>query len=108
MEETAFSLLQEIKPNTLLDCIPKDLVALLPGFMLIRKYHENGSLKYKGFYKNRRKEGEWLYYYDNSEIRLQEFYIGGKLEGVVKMYDTSGFEFKYVYKDGRPDNSDFV
>ena len=65
-------------------------------------YYENGQLKYKSNYKEGVLEGEWLYYHDNGQLRFKENYKDGKLEGEWLYYHDNGqLRFKRNWKDGK-------
>ena len=39
------------------------------------EYYPNGQIRYKGNYKNGKREGEYIVYYSNSQLGYKEFYI---------------------------------
>ena len=36
---------------------------------------ENGKIKEKGIYKGDKKDGEWVYYFDNGQLIKKEIYV---------------------------------
>lgn len=69
-------------------------------------YNQKGNKVSQGKVINKKFEGQWLYYHENSkEIMTTEFYKDGKLEGTKKVYYPSGkisqeTSFKNGLKDG--------
>ena len=53
-------------------------------------YHENGQLKYKGDYKNGRQEGTWIGYHENGQLHYKGEYKNGKREGTWIIYYDDG------------------
>ena len=41
-------------------------------------YHINGQLKSKGNFKNSKKEGSWVSYYDNGSLNYKVYFKNGK------------------------------
>ena len=66
-------------------------------------YFENGQLSYKGNYKDGKKEGEHLYYYESiGQLWSKINYKDGKYEGKQLWYSMDGkLEATYIYKDGK-------
>lgn len=53
----------------------------------IKEYYENRQLKRQDFYKNGKPEGESKRWYPNGQLFSRSFYLNGKLEGdVVSWY----------------------
>ena len=64
-------------------------------------YYENGQLKYKSNYKEGVLEGEWLYYHENGQLRFKRNWKDGKKEGEWLYYHETGqLETTEIYKDG--------
>ena len=47
-------------------------------------YHENGQLRLKRNYKDGKLEGEWLHYHENGQLRSKSNYKDGKLIDPIK------------------------
>ena len=55
-----------------------------------------------GSFKTGKKNGEWLVYHENGQLRFVENYKKGKKEGIWKGYFENGdLSFKKSYKDGK-------
>ncbi len=90
-------------------------------------YSVSGVLKSKGFFKGKKRVGEWKYFFADGTLLSKEFYVDGKLEGelinyypnkkpaeitqykngfkngVSKKYSSDGILIEEVeYKDGKP------
>ena len=52
-------------------------------------YFENGQLNIKNNYKDNKLEGEWLWYFENGQLKYKSNFKDGKQEG----------EFLYYYKN---------
>ena len=50
-----------------------------------------------------KKEGEWIEYWTNGQLRSKGTYNNGKKEGLWKSYDENGIKTKYagLYKNGK-------
>ena len=65
-------------------------------------YFENGQLKYKSNFKDGKQEGEFLYYYENGQLWIKNNYKNGKLEGERLVYYENGqLEKTEIYKDAK-------
>ena len=53
-------------------------------------YHENGQLKYKGEYKNGKEEGPWFSYDDTGQLRENGEYKDGEREGTWVFFNRDG------------------
>jgi len=63
----------------------------------------NEPVKVKGQYKNDLKEGTFQYFNYKGDLKKEENYAGGKLDGKSVFYNTDGSEAsRLVYKDGKP------
>jgi uncharacterized protein len=71
---------------------------------LERKYenwYENGQLRFQGFYRNGKLEGERKSWYENGQLQSQEFYRDGKEEGERKYWHEDGQIWIHdFYRDG--------
>ena len=54
------------------------------------EYHDNGQLKEKGSYKNGIREGDFVEYHDNGQIRWKGNWKNGEPEGDWVYYDENG------------------
>ena len=66
-------------------------------------YHHNGQLRNKGEFKNGKREGPWVGYHDNGQLSDKGEYKNGKQEGRWVAYKPSGVLWKKysgVYKNG--------
>ena len=58
----------------------------------------------KGKIKDGKPEGEWLYYYENGQLRSKENYKDGKGDGeLLRYYKNGQLTWKGNYKDGKED-----
>jgi uncharacterized protein len=53
-------------------------------------YYENGNKQSEGVYDNGQMSGEWKFWYENSQIRIHQFFWEGKPHGTYRRYDASG------------------
>jgi len=64
-------------------------------------FYSSGKLDYVGNYKNGKEDGKWVYYWENGNIKSEEFYIRGLEHGVMFDYNEQGKAIKrYEYKRG--------
>jgi antitoxin component YwqK of YwqJK toxin-antitoxin module len=97
--EAAASFIKEIKEGTLLSFLPKDVLDMLPGFLLSRTYFNNGGIAHTYFLKARKFEGELLTYHLNGEIESKCYYENGKQEGESTLWSEHGtLESRCFYK----------
>jgi len=65
-------------------------------------YYNNEHLFGKGEYKDGKEEGPFAWYYENGQLFLKGEYEDGKRGGLwVKYYDNGQLEYKRQYKDGK-------
>ena len=65
-------------------------------------YHENGQLRFKENYKDGKLEGEWLYYHENGQLRFKRNWKDGKKEGEWLYYHETGqLYLTQIWKDGK-------
>ena len=71
-------------------------------------YNQKGNKVSEGMVVNKKFEGEWIYYHENSkQIMTSEFYRNGNLEGIKKVYYLSGkIAQETNFKNGLKDGSD--
>ena len=55
--------------------------------VLVEHYYENGQLKYKANFKDRKYDGLYEYYFENGQLEYKRIYEDGKL-------------IKSIYEDG--------
>ena len=65
-------------------------------------YNQKGSKVSEGKVANKKFEGLWTYYHeDSNQIMTSEFYVNGKLDGSKKVYYSNGkLAQETVYKNG--------
>lgn len=65
------------------------------------KKNSSGVVVEKGFFQNKKREGEWSYFYDDGKPSLKVTYKGGVLNGKSLRYDLQGnIIAELMYKDG--------
>lgn len=65
------------------------------------KKNNNGVIVQTGFYKNKKREGEWNFFYDDGMPSLKVTYKRGVLNGKSYRYDLQGnIIAELYYKDG--------
>ena len=65
-------------------------------------YYENGQLESKVTYKNGEREGEYVSYWMNGHLNVKATFKNGKLEGESLYYDEDGqFNWKETHKNGK-------
>jgi len=70
------------------------------------RYNENGQLKRKGDYKNGKREGSWVYYHDNGQLDSKGDYKNGKQEGSWFTYFQNGqLSSKGDFNNGKKEGS---
>ena len=81
------------------------------------EYHNDGSIKAKGFYKNNKKVGDWMYYYENGNIeQIGKYDSKGRAQGNWEWYyacktncpSNKGILKKQEYYDNNRLEGDFV
>ena len=66
-------------------------------------YWRNGQLRFKGDYKNGKPEGSWVYYHDSGQLWSKGDYKNGKKEGSWVRYNEDGSVWSLdtgTFKDG--------
>lgn len=67
-------------------------------------YHDNGQIKSKGLYVNDKKEGPWITWHYKGSLYLNENYKNGELHGEYKnFYSNETLSGQGVYKNGHYD-----
>ena len=65
-------------------------------------YFDNGQLMMKGEYKDGKRVGKWINYFDNGQLRQKSEYKDGKAVGEwIHYWDNGQLWYKGVYKDGK-------
>ncbi len=65
-------------------------------------FFKNGNYDYIGEYKDHIEHGTWTFYWENGNIRAQEYYINGKENGTMYDYNEQGIAIiEYVYNMGK-------
>jgi len=66
------------------------------------EYFENGQLKSNGHYKNGKYEGAWVFYYESGQLYARGNYKNSKLKGAwVSYYENGQIWFKGNYKNDK-------
>jgi antitoxin component YwqK of YwqJK toxin-antitoxin module len=68
------------------------------------RYYNNGQLLFKGTYKNGKKDGPWVSYWGNGQLFTKGTYKNGENEGPWVGYKKDGTvweEYTGTYKDGK-------
>ena len=64
-------------------------------------YYENGQIEAKGNYKNSKKQGEWIFNFENGKIQSKVTLIDGIVDGEWIFYYKNGkISHINIYKDG--------
>jgi len=88
------SLLRDIR-----DGFNKNNLKLGAGSSSSDLLNKNGK---RNKYKDGKKDGEWLFYYDNGQLKYKSNWKDGKPEGEYLTYHENGqLKFKRNYKDGK-------
>jgi antitoxin component YwqK of YwqJK toxin-antitoxin module len=67
-------------------------------------YWDNGRLNYKGTYKNGKKDGPWVEYHKNGQLKEKGTFKNGKPDGPwVGNWNNGQIRTKGTHKDGKPD-----
>ena len=64
------------------------------------KFYSDSTVAEKAFYKNDKKEGEWIQYYASGKMFLKSTFTGGLLNGNFEVWYENGFpEIRGSYKN---------
>ena len=65
-------------------------------------YYDNGQVSSRGDYKVGKKDGTWVYYHSNGQLSYKVTYQDNKKDGpYVNYYDNRQLASKGTYKDGK-------
>ena len=65
------------------------------------QYHDNGKLYQRGTFKNGKKHGDFIEFFDNGIMSLKCTFVDGVEEGPFEQYNEDGtLEYKGVFKNG--------
>ena len=71
-------------------------------------YHENGQLKWEGNHKDGKQDDLWKRYYENGQLEFRSNFKDGKQDGLYEyFYENGQLEIKEYYKDGNVNFSEF-
>lgn len=63
------------------------------------KYRKDGTLAYKGWIYNKRKNGHWEYFYKNGQPRINCFFRNSTYHGQCTFWNVNGvYEVRHYYK----------
>ena len=66
-----------------------------------RGWDDEGNLEFEGEFKDDKKHGKWLRFWENGQLEMEEHYQQGKLHGRVREWeDTGELIAEYQYEDG--------
>jgi antitoxin component YwqK of YwqJK toxin-antitoxin module len=101
--DAAVSFIKETTEGTLLSFLPKDILDMLPEFLLTREYYKYGKISEIYFSKAHHiLEGEYVMYYSNGKIQSKSYYKDGKQEGESTHWSIDGtFVSRCFYKNGK-------
>ena len=60
-------------------------------------YYDNGQLDYIGNYKGGVEHGEWIYYWENGNIKSYEYYEDGREQCVAYECNEQGVRIREFY-----------
>jgi hypothetical protein len=67
------------------------------------RYFDNGQLAFKGTFKDGKREGPWVFYYDNGQLESEGTYKDGKADGPWIAFNEDGTvwgTYTGTFKDG--------
>ena len=74
--------------------------------VLVEFFKTNGILESKGYFLNKKRVGQWTYYFKDGKIMSEEFYTNGKLEGKMTNFYPNGKEAEISnYRNGLKDGT---
>ena len=63
-------------------------------------YYPNKQIQMEGEYKNKQRNGKWIYYHEDGKIWSEGFFKKGKSDGLRKTYfDNGRLRYEGNYKD---------
>ena len=69
-------------------------------------YYDNGQVMCKGTWKDGKHQGPWVYYWDNGQVFSKGTYKDGKREGLwIGKYPNGYLMSKRTYKDGKQEDT---
>jgi len=69
--------------------------------VLVEFYTDNGKLQSRGYFLNKKRIGQWIYYFKDGKKMSEEFYKEGKLDGVLTNFYPNGKATEIsIYKNG--------
>ena len=67
-----------------------------------RQYYHSGQLKSQVFFRNDHRYGRWTWYYENGQLRLEENFVDGLLEGPnLRFYENGQLRSEQFYQNDR-------
>jgi antitoxin component YwqK of YwqJK toxin-antitoxin module len=67
-----------------------------------KEFYPNQQLKYKGNFKDGKRDGEWIYYYDDGKVWSEGGFLNDKRHGVTKVYFPNGqLRYRGGYDKGK-------
>lgn len=66
----------------------------------VKKFHDNGSIKEVGFFKNGYRHGNWSFYHYDGTLKEKGSYHKGLKVGEWESFSNTGNSFKVKYLDG--------
>lgn len=67
---------------------------------LYEEKHKNGRIYMRGYYKEGKREGQWVSFYDNGLMWSEAFYENGKRNGKsVSYYENGNVRYAGLYKN---------
>lgn len=74
--------------------------------VLVEFYTSTGILESKGYFIDKKREGQWIYYFKDGKKMSEEFYKDGKLEGkLINFYPNGKTTEVTIYKNGLKEGS---
>ena len=64
-------------------------------------YYSNGKLRMDGTYKNNKRDGQWIYWFENGSKWSEGFFSEGKNDSIRLIYFPNGKKrYEFYYKNG--------
>jgi hypothetical protein len=97
-KNTALDVLPAAKKDTLTNPHPPDTMG-----GIYREYYPTGIVKLQGVYKNKMRDADWSYFYENGKLWSTGLYENGKRNGYSYVYFSSGImQMEGNYIDDQP------